>query len=130
MGLGGFRSLIEDNYQIDTASQKEKLGRTLFHTEIDIVLESPHHLFIGEAKQVMSFHGDSTLILTHQLIRQYVMARILLDLCGQESKKLVPFVVGENAKSLQKTAQVQFMLKQGWMRKENILKWDEIKAFR
>lgn len=78
----------------------------------------------------MSFHGDSTLILTHQLIRQYVMARILLDLRGDEGKKLVPFVVGENAKSLQKTAQVEFMLKQGWMRKENILEWDEIKALR
>ncbi|MCY3886971.1 MAG: hypothetical protein OXG19_04610 [Chloroflexi bacterium] len=130
VGLGGFRSLIEDNYQIDTASQKEKLGRNLFHTEIDIVLESPHHLFIGEAKYLMSFHAHSDLILVHQLIRQYVMARILLDLRGDEGKKLVPFVVGENAKSLQKTAQVQFMFKQEWMRKENILEWSEIKALR
>lgn len=126
---GKFRAPTKDNYQA-ADRQKEKLGRNLFHTEIDIVLESPHHLFIGEAKHLMSFHAHSALILVHQLIRQYVMARILLDLRGDEGKELVPFVVGESAKSLENTAQVQFMLKQGWLREENILEWSEIKALR
>lgn len=127
---GGLRTLTEDNYRACTDCQKKKLGSNLFHTEIDIVLESPHHLFIGEAKQVMSFHGNSTLILTHQLIRQYVMARILLDLRGQESKKLVPFVVGNSAQNLKTTEQVQFLLEQQWMREENIIEWSEIEALR
>ena len=127
---GKFRTLTEDNYRACTDCQKEKLGNNLFHTEIDIVLESPHHLFIGEAKQMMSFHGDSTLILVHQLVRQYVMARILLALRGQESKELVPFVVGDSAEDLKNTEQVRFMLEQQWMRKENIIKWSEIEALR
>ena len=124
---GGFRKLKECNYDVSTESRKSKLASNLFNTEIDIVLESPGHLFIGEAKHEMSFHAHSALILTHQLIRQYVMACILLEL-REQKKEVVPFVVGDSAAAMKKTAQVRFMIKRGYMSGENVLEWGEIEA--
>ena len=117
-GRSGFRKLQPGNY--DT-SDSEGIYRNLYNTEIDIVLESRHTLFIGEAKGEMSLGADGRLVLVHQLIRQYVMANILVDLTGKP-KRVVPFVVGCNERQYQ----VQFMLKQGWMEERHILKWDDI----
>ena len=49
-------------------------------------------------------------------IRQYVMAKILVDL-AKTGKEVVVFVVGVNENRLQ----VQFMIKQGWMKASNVL---------
>ena len=113
---------------MSTPSRKRKLASNLFNTEIDIVLESPSHLFIGEAKHLSTFGASGRDVLTHQLIRQYVMAKILLKLPGNKEKAVVPFVVGDSRAYLEKTLQVQFMLKHGRMRKENVLEWSQIEA--
>ena len=59
------------SFEEDTAG---KLYTNLHNTEIDIVLETPRRLYIGEAKSEMSFGADGSLVLVHQLIRQYVAA--------------------------------------------------------
>lgn len=109
-----------------SASGQVKLANNLRNTEIDIVLESQHHLFIGEAKREEDF-GDSASVLKHQLVRQYVMARILLELVGKK-KKIVPFVVGDDKKRLHRKKQVQFMIQCLGMRHDNVLEWGDVRA--
>ena len=113
-------------YDVSTEESQKSLCNNLRNTEIDVVLQTPKHLFIGEAKDESAFGADGRLVLVHQLIRQYVMATILLD-CRRCDRKVVPFIVGNSVKSLENTAQVKFMLKQGWLKKKNILSWDDIK---
>ena len=121
----------EWNYRLVVADKHEKFFNNLWHTEIDIVLETPKRLFIGEAKHESGFGGEGKLILVHQLISQYVTATILLDLLG-ENKQIVPFVVADVDKlaSVKNTAQVKFMIAQGWLEGKNILPWWEIIAIR
>lgn len=125
-GSPGFQELNDCNYDVSRKDRMAKLRNNLINTEIDIVLESPDHLYIGEAKHEMSFGADGSLILVHQLIRQYVMAKILLDIRGC-TRDVVPFVVGDNAERLKKNRQVAFMICQGWMEKDNVLEWDDVK---
>ena len=120
----------DKNYNVSTEGGEESLYNNLVNTEIDIVLETPKHLFIGEAKHEMTFGANGSLVLVHQLIRQYVMAKILVDLAVESDdpkKEVVPFVVGDNIEELKKKHQVKFMLAQRWLKKENILSWDCIK---
>ena len=121
-----FLRLKRHNYVVSQETQKDFLNN-LRNTEIDIVLETPERLFIGEAKHESGFGGDGKLILVHQLIRQFVTATILLDLLG-EKKEVVPFVVVDdgNLRSVKNTAQVNFMVDQGWLKAENVLSWREI----
>lgn len=121
-----FQPLKDHNYGA-TGENQDALCRNLQNTEIDIVLETPSHLFIGEAKHESKFGGEGKLILVHQLIRQYVTATILLDLIGK-AKQIVPFVVadGDKLASVKNTVQVKFMLSQGWLKEANILPWDAI----
>ena len=114
-----FRALKEHNYNGDDV---DGLYDNLCNTEIDIVIQTNHHLFIGEAKGESDLHARSDLVLVHQLVRQFVMANILVELCDS-SRKVVPFVVGVNKKQ----QQVQFMMNQGWLREENILSWECVK---
>ena len=118
-----FTNLDALHYRV---SDKAKLANNLRNTEIDIVLESQHHLFIGEAKREAKF-GDRASVLKHQLVRQYVMARILLDLVGKK-KKIVPFVVGDDKKRLHRKKQVQFMIQCFGMRRENVLEWGDVRG--
>ena len=98
------------------------------NTEVDIVLEDSDSLFIGEAKHEMGFGADGKLILVHQLIRQYVTAKVLLEMSTRTAnKRLVPFVVGDDVGMLMQTNQVRFMIKQGWLQEDNVLSWQEIK---
>lgn len=106
------------------ASDKVKLADNLRNTESDIVLEAPNHLFIGEAKREEKF-GDDASVLKHQLVRQYAMARIVLDLAGSE-KAIVPFVVGNDRDKLEKDKQVRFMIERLGMRRENVLAWADV----
>ena len=110
-------------------SDRSKLASNLANTEIDIVLESPGHLFIGEAKHHMRFDARGSLVLTHQLIREYVTARVLLDLLKIE-KQVVPFVVGNTTAELKRQEQVGFMKKHYGLRPENVLEWSDIEALR
>ncbi len=137
------------NYDVSTkegttkpgVNPREKLYDNLRHTEIDVVLETPNRLIIGEAKGVTDLRGKGSWVLVHQLIRQYVMARILVDRResdGFAKKEVVPFVVRNDPKRREQAqvvrndpkrreqAQVSFMVKQGWLEPENILDWDHI----
>ena len=68
--FGEFQSLKPHNYDVSTEDRMANLVNNLSNTEIDVVLESPKHLFIGKAKHKMSFNGNGILVLVHQLIRQ------------------------------------------------------------
>ncbi len=109
------------------AASDKRLASNLLNTEIDIVLESPKHLFIGEAKHEMRFDAKGSLVLTHQLVREYVTARVLLDLLEIE-KQVVPFVVGNTTAELKRQEQVRFMQKRYGLRPDSVLEWSDIEA--
>lgn len=109
---------------------KEGLFNNLRNTEIDIVLETPGSLFIGEAKGEAGLGADGSLVLVHQLIRQYVTASILLDIMGIE-KNVVPFLVVEEEKrdGMMNTGQVKFMTDiKKCLKKENVITWRFIRT--
>ena len=120
-----FRDLQPKNYAVWSDDHRDQLVTNLNNTEIDIVLETLGCLYIGEAKFKSSFDANGNLVLVHQLIRQYMMANVLLDILG-ESKRVVPFAVterringplpqGGNANSVGRSHQVRFMIDRGWM---------------
>ena len=80
---------------------RRKNRDSVWSAAIDIVLETTNRLFIGEAKLESALGSDSDHVLVHQLIRQYVMAHILLDVLVNravyDSREVVPFVVVEDA---------------------------------
>ena len=77
----------------------------------------------------MTFGANGNLVLVHQLIRQYVMATILVEISNNRPRKqVIPFVVGDNVGTLKKSSQVRFMISQGWLREANVLCWGEIKS--
>ena len=117
----GLKQLKPKNYAL---LEPETFRENLKNTEIDIVLQTPNYLYIGEAKDQSGFHADGKLVLVHQLIRQYVMANILVSLTYPE-KKVVPFIV-RNQPKREDPAQVQFMLTQEWLRPENMLTWKKV----
>ena len=127
--FGKFSDLGELNYNVSTEAGKTRLASNLLNTEIDVILTTPGHLFIGEAKGEMDLGADGKLVLVHQLIRQYVMARILVNRLVSQAraspKKVVPFIVRSELKGKEQ-AQVDFMVCEGWMNRANALEWDEI----
>lgn len=130
-GTNKFSTLQDRNYEVPVSDRK-RLADNLKNTEVDIVLETRDRIFIGEAKYESGLGADGKLILVHQLIRQYVTAKILVHLTGRP-KSVVPFVVtesGESSKSMKNTAQVEFMIEQGWLRRCNVLTWAEVNDIR
>ena len=125
--FGQFQEQKTHNYDVSTEERMNNLVNNFVNTEIDVVLETPSHLFIGEAKHEMSFGANSDHILVHQLIRQYVMATVLIEF-SHNQKEVIPFIVCDGVESAMKTSQVKFMIDQGWLMKENVLHWDEIDA--
>lgn len=121
---------VSDGKYNSSIRNDEKRFIELRNTEIDIVLRSPGHLFIGEAKHEMDLGANGNLILVHQLIRQYVMASILIELVprkrGDRKLRIVPFLVVDSPDKTRETEQVKFMIKQKWLRKNNILSWSEL----
>lgn len=101
---------------------------------MDIVLETPDRIFIGEAKHESDLGTSGDLILVHQLIRQYVTAIVLVHLLGRPKKEVVPFVVTDKNRleSTNNKAQVEFMIKheQKWLREENVLSWGDVNDIR
>ena len=120
-----FNSLQAENYIVSTDNRRNLLFSNLRNTEIDIVIASPNHLFIGEAKGEMGLHANSKYMLVHQLIRQYVMANILLKHLGNE-KTVVPFMVSNDSAKEKRNLQARFMLCQEWLKEENILTWEDV----
>ena len=123
--FGKLQTPADKNYRISEERWEKELISNLRGTEIDVVLESSDHLFIGEMKHESRLGGNGDLILVHQLIRQYVMARILVELT-RSGKDVIPFVVADDPDQMKKTAQVKFMVKKGWMKERNVLKWQDI----
>ena len=117
----------DGNHKYLTGRKTDKLSENLTNTEIDIVLATSDYLFIGEAKHESELGTNANLVLVHQLIRQFVMVKVLLDL-REESLKVVPFLVVDSAKlaSHLNTIQVKFMVNTGRLRRENVLCWDDI----
>ena len=124
--FGEFHKLQPDNYDVSNDDRRVNLANNLANTEIDVVLETPNHIFIGEAKHKMTFGANGDLVLVHQLIRQYVMAKTLIEFSNKR-KAVIPFVVCDNVDAVMKTSQVHFMIEQGWLNAENVLDWKEIK---
>ena len=137
-GRRPFKHLQEWNYHVSddifapgrngnrmpsSAALKSNLGST----EIDIIMETPSHLFIGEAKDESRLDAKSRYVLVHQLIRQYVMAKMLLTILG-EHREIVQFVVGTKVENLKKNEQVLFVEKQGWLKERNVLSWNCVKS--
>ncbi len=122
-----FSDLRPDNYMAVTEDQIRQLGSNVFNTEIDVVLESPGCLFVGEAKHESNLGSDGSLVLVHQLVRQYVAAKILLDILGQ-TKQVVPFVVWNRNPSQRRPVQIEFMIEQGWLQEDHVLEWCDIVA--
>ena len=128
---GGFNPLSEWNYEIFSEERRNALANNLFHTEIDIVLESPQCLYIGEAKYESRFGGNGKLVLVHQLMRQYVMATVLVDIVGCD-RRIVPFIVeerpqyGDAKQKGQVSEQVAFMIDRGWLDPKHVLTWDSV----
>ena len=121
----GFHELKPHNYRVDSVTDKNKLKDNLVNTEIDIVIQTPECLYIGEAKLKSDFGSDGSHVLVHQLLRQYVMANILVELTDS-GVEVVPFILYENENTLRKD-QVLFMLEQGYLLLENILSWEDLK---
>ena len=122
-----FDELQSHNYDASKPGNRAKLYSNLSHTEIDVVLETEDYVFIGEAKDESDLGTSGEHVLVHQLIRQYVMATILVDI-NDAKKKIVPFVVGNQGRlnSIKNTCQVRFMIDQGWLEESNIMSWDYI----
>ena len=124
-------ALTDRNYTVSNRDWKEKLWTNLNNTEIDVIVKTPNHLFIGEAKhETTEFDADKKRFLMHQLIREYVMASILIDCLGS-NKEVVPFVVGDDPDkikephpNLKHIHQISFLREVGWLKEENVLSWD------
>ena len=127
--FGHFSNLKDSNYIVSTWEERRKLANNLLSTEIDIVLSTPTRLYIGEAKDESDLRGEGDLVLVHQLVRQYVTAKILINRLvsrGQASPvKVVPFLV-RNEPTGREQAQVAFMVEQHWIEQENALTWNDI----
>ena len=114
---------LQQDWNYSPKNAKDTLASNLINTEIDVVIDTPTLLFIGEAKEESGLDGNGQYVLVHQLIRQYVMAWILVVLTDS-NKKVVPFVVGANEGQVQ----VQFMQCQGWLPKRNAVCWECVKS--
>ena len=117
------------NYQPRTMADYDRLVSNVKNTEVDIALETPGCIFIGEAKYESPLDANSKYVLVHQLIRQYVTISILVDLVGRH-KRVVPFVVTEDEESLRNSGQVAFMVRREWLAKGNVLTWGDINDIR
>ena len=126
LGFQEFAELEGSHYISNGERAESRLTNNLLGTEVDVVLETPKHLFIGEVKHESTFGADGKLVLVHQLVRQYVTATILLQIAG-ERKEVIPFVVGDSTDYLNKTSQVRFMISQGWLSQANVLDWGDVK---
>lgn len=115
-----FQDLRPHNY-VGSKAHKSELISNLANTEIDVVLETPLHLLIGEAKFESDLDTDSNYVLVHQLIRQYVAIKLLMRILRRK-KIIVPFILSK--KDLSNSLQVKFMVSKEWMKEQHCLSWN------
>ena len=123
-GFDGFQKLKPKNYA-DNDKWKQELYSNLYHTEVDIVLQTQKQLCIGEAKCEQALGANSKRVLVHQLIRQYVMTKIVVEHTDKD-KEVVPFLIGDYPEKLMKTAQVKFMIEMNYLSERNVLSWEKL----
>lgn len=121
-----FTDLKPHNYSSEEGYFQE-LFENLGHTEIDIVIQCGKQLLLGEAKYESPLNTNSRYVLVHQLIRQHVMARTLVQHVGADLE-ISHFLVGDadRVESLRNTVQVKFMNHQGWLNPANVLSWEQV----
>ncbi len=120
------------HYALPDPTYESKFYNNLTSTEVDVVLETSDYLLIGECKHESDLGVNPDYILVHQVIRQYVMARILVNHISASSnvkeKKVVPFIVGDKDKlpSIRNSTQIKFMTESEMpsMSKKNVLTWN------
>lgn len=137
----GCSKLKSGHYNVLLEGRGKDLYSNLIHTEIDVVLQTPKYLFIGEAKHETTAFDQKGSFLMHQLAREYVMATTLIGY-REPRKIVVPFVVGDYREKLRKSYpqqqhinQVEFMIQQhncnrspgDWLREGNVLSWECIR---
>lgn len=119
----------DHNYVCDeTPESSKRLYDNLLNTEIDVVLNAPGFLLIGEVKHEQAFGADSRHVLPHQLVRQYVMASIVVDMIEEEQSQdtrieVIPFIIGDN---LDKYAQVKLLKFLHHLNDDNVISWDKL----
>ncbi|WP_420065100.1 hypothetical protein [Pectobacterium colocasium] len=110
------------NYSFQREDAPLRLFQNIRHTEIDIVIETRNKLYIGEVKDSQTFGADGRLFLPHQLLRQYIMARILIDELGR-NLDVVPFIIS-NSENTRKNGQIQLMVNLGYLDMKNVFTWE------
>lgn len=120
------------NYSLEREDAPLHLFQNIRHTEIDIVIETRNKLYIGEVKDSQTFGAHGGLFLPHQLLRQYVMARVLIDELGKDLD-IVPFIVVSNNtpkdkdENVQlKNGQVLLMKHLNYLKMVNVFTWSDI----
>ena len=114
------------NYRVSGRGPNE-LASNIFHTEIDIVLETPERIYIGEAKYEEDLGENPKWALAHQLVREYVAARVLVSLT-ECKREVVPFTVWRHPRAHGRR-QTAFMIWRGWMSQNNVLTWMTSRSF-
>ena len=109
------------NYEINNA-MATKLFHNIRGTEIDIVIETKAAIYIGEVKDTQAFGAKGDAALPHQLLRQYIMVKILLDEL-QSDLEVIPFVISGSVRT-KNSGQVKLMQSLEILNKENVITWD------
>ena len=82
-------------------------------------------MFVGESKEESRLGASGSYVLVHRLIRQYVMAAILVDLISSREqyprKAIVPFAVVGDRDRFMATGQVNFLIRHHGLESDNIL---------
>jgi hypothetical protein len=117
----------DDNYVVN----EERLINNLYNTEIDIVIKAGSYLLIGEVKHTQTFGADSSHVLVHQLVRQYVMASILIEELFElgilnEKCTVIPFIIADENSSAKKTGQVKLLQHLKLLNEKNVISWKEL----
>lgn len=114
------------NYSLGREDAPLRLFQNIRHTEIDIVIETRNKLYIGEVKDSQKFGAHGGLFLPHQLLRQYIMARILIDELGKDLD-VVPFIISNNSVETKKNGQVKLMGSLSYLDIDsNVFTWHDI----
>ncbi len=115
--------VTETNYCVNQ-SNRLNFFDNIRNTEIDIVIATANTLFIGEVKDTQTFGAKGSLVLAHQLLRQYITARMLVDEMEKEMR-VIPFILSDSKRTL-KNGQVRLMLALGYLDESRIFTWDDL----
>jgi len=124
--------LANEGFELNDVNYNSNCIKSLFsnmkNQEIDIVIETPKQIFIGEAKYTTKgFSDNKKYFLPHQFIRQYVTTKLLLN-HKQVKKEVIQFLVCEKktVKKFEEDPQVLFMKKYYKFKLKRIIPWEDI----